>query len=252
MNDQQLAKAIIDLVRAAGDVERRIFNSDFETLTKGDGSPVTLADRLAEDLITKGLQNLCPDIPVVGEEAVAAGIIPDISGGDFFLVDPLDGTAEFVDRGGEFTVNIALLRNFQPVMGVIYAPIIDKLYHAAEGQAFCNGKKISVRARGDQGLVVVTSKRYGDPADVQKYIENMQIDRLEPCSSSLKFCVIAEGIADLYPRFTPTCEWDTAAGDAILQAAGGEVLDLDGVPLSYGKVAQKFLNPHFVAQSHIL
>src|SRR3972149_11534611 len=163
-----LPRELIPLVRAAGAVELDYFRSDIEVSDKADGSPVTLADQEAEALIAAKLHALRPGIPMIGEESVAAGSIPDIAGGEFWLVDPLDGTREFITGNGDFTVNIALLKNFIPVMGIIYAPVADELYFGASGQAFMSLQggplqKISMRQAPAVGLTVVASKRHGDP-----------------------------------------------------------------------------------------
>ena len=249
-----LARKLIPVVRAAGEIELGYFKSGAEVIDKLDGSPVTLADQEAEALIAAKLKVLCPEIPMIGEESVAAGTIPDIAGGEFWLVDPLDGTREFITGSGDFTVNIALLRNFSPVMGIIYAPVADELYFGAEGQAFMSlkgrpEKKISVRKMPAEGLTVVASKRHGDPERLNDFLGNKKVATLTNRSSSLKFCIIAAGQADFYPRLGPTSEWDTAAGDAILRAAGGKVTTLDGKSLSYGKKDRKFLNPEFMASA---
>lgn len=248
----KLAETLIPVARAAGAIELKYYHDGAEVIDKADGSPVTLADQEAEKLITEALQKIAPDIPIVGEEAVAAGTIPDISGGRFFLVDPLDGTREFISGGGDFTVNIALLENFKPVMGVIYAPVSDALYYAGGDKAFVSlgsamPRPIQVRPAPESGLTVVSSKRHGDPEALQAYLNDKKVDAVVSRSSSLKFCVIAAGEADLYPRLGPTSEWDTAAGEAILNAAGGRVTQLDGQPMVYGKSDKKFLNSHFVA-----
>lgn len=247
-----LAEKLIPVVRAAGEVELKYYNDGAEVIDKADGSPVTLADQEAEILISAALKEIAPDIPMVGEESVAAGTIPDISSGRFFLVDPLDGTKEFITGGGDFTVNIALLENFVPVMGIIFAPVSGVLYYGAAGQAFTSGKDgvvkpMHVRTAPEAGLTVVASKRHGDPERLNDFLNGRQIDTLINRSSSLKFCVIAAGEADLYPRLGPTCEWDIAAGEAILRAAGGAVTQLDGAPMVYGKADKRFLNPEFVA-----
>ena len=244
------------LAREAGAIEKDIFDNGFDTEIKQDGSPVTIADQKAEALIVERLAKLTPDIPFLGEESVEDGIIPDISGGTYWCVDPLDGTKEFVSGGGEFTVNIALMENFQPVIGVIYVPVTDRLYAAAGTElAFMQEageqQNIALGARGipEEGLSVVSSRRHGDPDAIENFVKGHKVKEMVNCSSSLKFCVIASGDADVYPRLAPTCEWDTAAGDAILRAAGGHVLNLDGTPLVYGKSDVKFLNPHFYACS---
>lgn len=247
------------LARAAGAVEKQIFEGDFKAEIKQDGSPVTIADQKAEEIIIAKLADLTPAIPFLGEESVAAGDIPDISGGTYWCVDPLDGTKEFVGGGGEFTVNIALMENFIPVLGVIYLPMKDVLYAAAgQGTAFMQraGMKektpLAVRQPPENGLTVIESRRHGNPAAIQHFVRGYKVAELAARSSSLKFCAIAEGVADLYPRLAPTCEWDTAAGDAILRAAGGHVLALDGTPLRYGKQEKEFLNPFFAACSGAL
>lgn len=247
-----LARALIPVVRAAGAIELEYFRAGAEVTDKSDGSPVTLADQEAEKLIAEKLRDLCPAIPMVGEESAAAGLIPDIAGGEFWLVDPLDGTREFITGSGDFTVNIALLRDFTPVMGIIYAPVADELYFGAENSAFMSlqgrpEEKISARPPPSSGLTVVASKRHGDPERLNDFLKNKKVAQMTSRSSSLKFCIIAAGNADFYPRLGPTCEWDTAAGDAILRAAGGRVTTLDGKPLSYGKAGRKFLNPEFTA-----
>lgn len=249
-----LAEKLVPAAYAAGEIELKYYRQGAEVIDKADGSPVTLADQEAEQLIAAALKDIAPDIPMVGEESVAAGIIPDISSGRFFLVDPLDGTKEFITGGGDFTVNIALLENFVPVMGVIYAPVSGHLYYGAAGQAFMAegggmAQPIRVRPAPPQGLTVVASKRHGDPERLNEFLGSWTVDAMVNRSSSLKFCVIAAGEADLYPRLGPTSEWDTAAGDAILRAAGGRVTQLDGAPLVYGKVDKRFLNPEFVASA---
>ncbi len=259
-----LARQLIPIARAAGAIELKYYQSGTEVIGKADGSPVTIADQEAETLITQELARLVPHIPLVGEEATAADSIPDISAGRFFLVDPLDGTKEFITGGGDFTVNIALLENFHPVMGVVYAPVSDVLWYGAcgaegAGLAFVQSagakgdcaldKPMRVRAAPAEGLTVVASKRHGDPEALQDFLAPYKVRETISRSSSLKFCVIAEGQADLYPRLGPTSEWDTAAGEAILTAAGGRVTQLDGSPMAYGKKDRKFLNGHFVARA---
>lgn len=247
-----LARKLIPVVRAAGDIEMKYYREGAEVIDKSDGSPVTLADQEAEKFIFQQLKEIAPGIPVVGEEAVAAGSIPDIASGTFFLVDPLDGTKEFITGGGDFTVNIGLMVDFQPVMGIVFAPVSGELYFGADGEAFMSvgdgpEKRIAVRETPAAGLTVVASKRHGDPEKLNEFLRGRKVEALFSRSSSLKFCAIAAGQADIYPRLGPTCEWDTAAGDAILRAAGGKVTTLDGKPLPYGKADKKFLNPEFVA-----
>ena len=248
------ARALIPVVQAAGKIELGYFRQATAVMDKSDGSPVTLADQEAEKLIAARLHVLFPDIPMVGEESVAGGTIPDISGGTFWLVDPLDGTKEFITGSGDFTVNIALLRNFMPVMGIIYTPVANELYFGAGKEAFMRlqdkpEQKIAVRAVPADGLTVVASKWYGDPVRMDEFLKGKKVAQVINRSSSLKFCCVAAGQADFYPRLGPTCEWDTAAGDAILRAAGGHVTTLGGQNLIYGKTDRKFLNPEFLAFS---
>lgn len=223
--------------------------------SKVDGSPVTAADIAAEAIISKALTGILPGVPMIGEEAAAEGKIPDISGAEYFwLVDPLDGTKEFISGSGDYTVNIALIHKGSPVLGVVYTPVRGELYSGHEpGSALrCvvdddKEKAISVRRPPRGGLTVVTSRNHDDPAEMQKFLENYKVEKLIRYGSSLKICAVAAGKADLYPRLGPTCEWDTAAGDAVLRAAGGCLTDFDGVPLTYGHAVRKFLNPGFIA-----
>lgn len=224
---------------------------------KGDGSPVTLADQAAEAVIEKALKDITPAVPMVGEEAASEGRIPDLSNTDYYwMVDPLDGTKEFISGSGDYTVNIALMYKDTPVLGVVYAPVPGELYagHGA-GTAIRwmedtgKDKAITVRNAPAQGLTVVASKNHGNDAKLDHYLSQFKIEKLLKRGSSLKICAVAAGKADLYPRFGPTCEWDTAAGHAVLDAAGGTLTNVDGSPFIYGKTDQKFLNPEFIAQS---
>ena len=248
-NRRELLERLIPVVREAGNVIMDIYATDFEVRGKGDASPVTEADERAEALILPALEALTPDIPVVAEEAVAAGNIPEV-GDRFWLVDPLDGTREFVSRNGEFTVNVALIEDGQPVLGVVFAPALDRLFAGAVGiAAFVeeSGKRqtISVRAAPDEGLTVVASRSHGDPEALKTFLGKRKVARLRNAGSSLKLCLVAAGEADLYPRLGRTMEWDIAAGHAVLSAAGGRVTDTEKHPMRYGK--PEFANPFFVA-----
>jgi 3'(2'), 5'-bisphosphate nucleotidase len=236
--------AILDVYegRAAADVRQ-----------KADRSPVTAADDAAEAFILAALRDLTPDIPAVSEEASEAGAVPDISGGRFWLVDSLDGTKEFLSRNGEFTVNIALIENGRPVAGVVHAPALGKTWTGAgpDTATFAKGQQppIPIRARAipADGAVVAASRRHGDAAAMDRFLAGFTIKDRVDAGSSLKFCLVASGEADLYPRFGRTMEWDTAAGHAVLHAAGGEVTRADtGAPLVYGKPG--FENPPFIAR----
>ncbi|MFL6696432.1 MAG: 3'(2'),5'-bisphosphate nucleotidase CysQ [Vitreoscilla sp.] len=244
-----LLDALTPLIHEAGEVVMRIYATDFEVEVKGDDSPVTLADQCAEKVIFEGLKRIAPDIPVVGEEAASAGDIPDVSD-RFWLVDPIDGTKEFVNRNGEFTVNIALIEHGVPVIGLVLAPALGRLYAGAAGLgAWVEDRHarqpIAVREVPVDGLTVVGSRHHGDDAAVSAFLAGQSIVAQRTVGSSLKLCLLAEGLADVYPRFGRTMEWDTAAGDAVLRAAGGSVCTLDGAPLAYGKPG--FENPDFAA-----
>lgn len=241
----------------AGAEIMRVYAGDIAVITKGDASPVTEADERAERIILENLKFIAPDIPVVAEEEAAAGRLPEI-GNKFFLVDPLDGTKEFISKNGEFTVNIALIEDGVPVYGAVYAPALDRLFWGGGGEAFAadvkdgaivNVQPIRVRAAPDAGLSAIGSRSHGGDA-TQEYLKDFTVAEFIAAGSSLKFCRLAEGAADIYPRMGRTMEWDTAAGDAILRAAGGRVETLDGKLLAYGKRIQDdapFANPHFVA-----
>ncbi|MEI2300612.1 3'(2'),5'-bisphosphate nucleotidase CysQ [Ensifer sp. MJa1] len=245
---------------SAGRAILDIYHAGPEVTYKPDCSPVTDADACAERIILADLARAFPDIPVVAEESVAAGSVPDISGNTFFLVDPLDGTKEFIGRHDDFTVNIALIENGTPVAGVVYAPALGILYAANHGKAVKavidatfrvdHEAIIGCRSCGDR--MVGLASRSHNSAETLAYLSEHGISDYTAVGSSLKFCLLAEGLADVYPRFSRTMEWDTAAGDAVLRAAGGETLTMEGTPLTYGKRNQKddsdFANPWFVSR----
>ena len=226
----------------AGRAILSVYESDDAAATlKADGSPVTAADQAAEAVILAGLPKLLPDCPIVSEERASAGDVPDISAGRFWLVDPLDGTREFLNRNGEFTVNIALVEEGRPVLGAVYAPVPSTLYLGRVGEAAWrtagNTAETTIAARlpPEDGLTVVASRSHGDRKALSDYLQGYTVAAERQAGSSLKFCLLAEGSADLYPRFGRTMEWDTAAGEAVLRAAGGSVETLDGAALPYGK-----------------
>jgi 3'(2'), 5'-bisphosphate nucleotidase len=232
---------------------------EIEVRAKADASPVTEADEAAEDFILEALAKLTPEIPVVSEEAAAAGSLPDVSGGVFWLVDPVDCTKEFISRNGEFTVNIALIEDGVPVAGVVHAPALAMTWAGAKEAGTPEGKAgrasfsetdhetmtISARRAPEDGLLVVASRRHGDAAVLDRFLAGYPVQDMLSAGSSIKFCLVAAGKADLYPRFGRTMEWDTAAGHAVLRAAGGKVLTAEGEPLAYGKPG--FENPYFIA-----
>lgn len=245
----RLLEALVPIVRAAGAVVMDLYRTDFAVRGKDDASPVTEADERAEALIVPALETLLPGVPVVAEEAVAAGRLPAL-GRRFWLVDPLDGTKEFIGRNGEFTVNIALVEDGEPVLGTVFAPAIERLFLGASGVgAFVeedgHRRPIRCRAVAPAGLTVVASRSHGDAAALDAFLGGRRVAALTNAGSSLKLCLVAAGEADLYPRLGRTMEWDIAAGHAVLAAAGGRVLTLAGEPLRYGKPGLD--NPHFVA-----
>ena len=227
-----------------------VYARPITAVAKSDGSPVTEADAAAEAIILEYLK--ATGIPVLGEESVAAGIIP-VLGERYFVVDPLDGTKEFIKRNGEFTVNIALVEHGVPVMGVVLAPATGETFIGDASGAYCcdtssgvAGEKQAIAVESVTPLRIVASRSHGHAA-LATLCETLEVTEDVSVGSSLKFCLLARGDAQLYPRFTPTCEWDTAAGQAVLEAAGGAVVTLDGERMRYGKHALSFLNPYFVA-----
>lgn len=244
-----LLERLLPIARAAGETILEVYATDFEVRGKSDDSPVTEADHRAEAAILPELAALTPAVPVVSEEAAAAGNIPNVSK-HFWLVDPLDGTKEFIKRNGEFTVNIALIEEGEPVLGVVLAPALGRLYAGARGSgAFVEDEagrgSITCRAVPQAGLTVVASRSHADAEALKRFLAGREVAAQASAGSSLKFCLVAAGEADLYPRLGRTMEWDTAAGHAMLSAAGGRVTTLGGAPLRYGKPG--FDNPHFVA-----
>jgi len=249
MDASELLEEVVAIARSAGDVVLEVYSAAFTVREKADGSPVTEADERAESRILAGLAALTPHVPVVSEEAHSGGRVPHVDG-RFWLVDPLDGTREFVDRTGEFTVNIALVEDGEPTLGVVLAPALRRLFGGARGiGAFAehDGKRRSIACRPPpgEGLTVVSSRSHGDLAALTAFLAGRRVASSAYAGSSLKFCLVAAGEADLYPRLGRTMEWDTAAGHAVLAAAGGHVATLDGRELTYAK--PHFSNPHFVA-----
>ncbi|MDQ3144480.1 MAG: 3'(2'),5'-bisphosphate nucleotidase CysQ [Pseudomonadota bacterium] len=248
MDERALLKAIAVAAREAGAEILRLVAAGFEVETKSDQSPVTVCDRAAEAIILAALAEAAPGMPVIAEEEVAEGRIPE-HGDIYFLVDPLDGTKEFVRGGDDYTVNIGLIVDGTPRLGVVYAPATDRLHLGLVGEGAWieeGGQRRAIRTRPlGEARDAVASKSHFNQA-TSDYLEQA-IGACEHVSvgSSLKFCIVAEGRADIYPRLSPTSEWDTAAGHAVLLAAGGRVDGLDGTPLIYGKTA--FLNRGFCA-----
>lgn len=254
-----LTASLANIAIKAGDVMMEIYAREFTIAEKEDRSPVTEADGAAEEVILKALAEITPDIPVIAEEAFSEGHIPEI-GSVFYLVDPLDGTKEFINRNGEFTVNIALIENGVPIAGVVYAPAIERMFtgnqtSGAEVSNVVDGtltdrKPAKVRDASGSPLTAIASRSHRD-AKTEEYLNHYNISEIVAAGSSLKFCLVATGEADIYPRHGRTMEWDTAAGHAVLRAAGGDVTRLDGSPFLYGKAAEGFANTFFVAKGKI-
>ena len=258
-DDAAMLHALERLALAAGREVMRVFHDGCAIEAKADSTPVTEADRESEKIILAGLRAAFPDIPCVAEEEASAGIVPPRLGEAFFLVDPLDGTKEFVNRRTDFTVNIALVRQGVPEIGVVFAPCGGRFFSGRPGRAevleigvdfeIAGRRPISVR-EGTEPLSVVASRSHNTP-ETEDFIRGLGAAEIVSVGSSLKFCLVAGAEADVYPRFGRTMEWDTAAGDAVLRAAGGMTRTLDGKPLIYGKRNQAddadFANPHFVA-----
>ena len=250
MDENVLVKNLLPCVKEAGSKIIDIYNSKPNAEQKYDGSPVTIADKAAEKIIIKKIKSLCPSIPIVSEENPESHNLKFLS--EFFLVDPLDGTKEFLkfDGKGSFTVNIALIRENEPLIGIVYAPAIKRLFYA--GKTFGSFeenkdgiKKIRIRKSDKNKIVAVASSSHLDQKTKDWLVKN-NIARTVSIGSSLKFCLVASGEADVYPRFGPTMEWDTAAGDAVLRYAGGRVEYLDGSKFTYGK--KNFKNTPFIAK----
>lgn len=260
MSDDKVLQHLEQLAIAAGREIMRLFFSTCAETSKTDLSPVTEADNMAEAMILDGLRSTYHDIPCVAEEEVASAVLPNYLGHSFFLVDPLDGTREFIERRDDFTVNIALIRTGEPAIGVVYAPAKRRLYSGFPGNAssveispnleITRRKRINVRT-GVAPLTIVASRSHRT-SDTEAFIRQHSDATLVSIGSSLKFCLVASGQADIYPRFGRTMEWDTAAGHAVLNAAGGRVVQMDGTPLLYGKRRQEhdvdFANPWFIAE----
>src|SRR5579859_3123335 len=255
MNNSDLKPLLAAAIEAAIEAGREILDvyaGEIAVDQKRDLSPVTLADGRAEAVILRRLAAATPDIPIISEERAEAEGLPAAAADRFWLVDPLDGTKEFIRRNGEFTVNIALIERGRPVLGVVGIPVQGLIYAAAgPGTAHRRdetGRQVPIGARAcpADGATVVASRSHASNAELDRLLEARRVAGRTSAGSALKFCLVAEGAADLYPRLGPTMEWDTAAGQAVLEAAGGRMTRLDGTPFVYGKPG--FLNPGFIAE----
>ncbi len=248
---EPLLGPLLEIAAEAGDRILKIYATDFTVNLKADQSPVTAADMAANDAIVKGLKRLTPDLPVLSEESAATPFAERQRWDSYWLVDPLDGTKEFISRNGDFTVNIALIRNHAPVAGVVYLPVENLSYYGVvDAGAYCRKpaaapQPIHVRPLDGKPARVVASRSHrGELLD--GYLAKLGAHEIVSRGSALKFCLLAEGSADVYPRLGPTSEWDTGAGHAVLLAAGGQVINVDGSPLRYN-TRESLLNPHFIA-----
>jgi 3'(2'), 5'-bisphosphate nucleotidase len=258
---RRLAEGLLSVALAAARAQMAHFGTGVAVERKADQSPVTAADRQSEAIILAGLARVAPGVPVIAEEEVAAGRIPNIAGA-FFLVDPLDGTKGFIKGKPEFTINIGLIEARAPVFGLLYAPALADFYvtlasnEAANARlepgsdvrtlADCGLRAIRTRVPDPHALMALTSQSHLNRA-TESFLAGYNVIERRALASSLKFGLIAKGEADVYPRVGPTCEWDTAAGHAVLAAAGGTVTAIDGTPLLYGNAERGFENPDFVA-----
>ncbi|MEE4175031.1 MAG: 3'(2'),5'-bisphosphate nucleotidase CysQ [Xanthomonadales bacterium] len=247
---QALCDACVRIARDAGDAILEVYAEPFEVMTKDDDSPLTRADLASHRVIVDRLRALTPNIPVLSEESEGITDAERLSWSRYWLIDPLDGTKEFVNRNGEFTVNIALIDNHRPVLGVVHVPVSGQSYAGLVGIGAWrrDGEEepteISTRRPPASPPVVVGSRSHANPK-LEACLAPIGAVELVSMGSSLKFCRVAEGAADLYPRLGPTSEWDTAAAQAVVEAAGGQVLELDGQPLAYNR-KESILNPYFL------
>ena len=256
------------LALKAGKNAMLYFHNDIDVETKSNDSPVTIADREGEEIIIRGIKSQFSKIQIIGEESSENGL-PDTIEDKFFLLDPLDGTKEFINKRTDFTVNIGFIDKSAPVSGIVYAPALNRLFFTLDNKAYetniapddkiiddidalfstlSKAKEIRVRPKPDDGLVVVASRSHLSP-DTEAFLKSFTVKEIVSAGSSLKFCLLATGEADIYPRHGRTMEWDTAAAHALLCAAGGIVHDIDGTILSYGKIARGLDNPYFIAST---
>ncbi len=257
MDLAQWIDPLIRLSEEAGRAILEVYGTNFDVEEKDDQSPLTKADLASNALIVAGLRELTPEIPIISEEFGLPEFEERRQWSIYWLIDPLDGTKEFVNRNGEFTVNIALIREHVPVLGIVHVPVSQVTYSGCEGvgaerrEQGSDPLRIEVARESESPVRVVGSRSHrGESLD--RFLENLGDFEMHPMGSSLKFCRVAEGAADVYPRLGPTSEWDTAAAQAVVEQAGGQVVELDGRPLSYNR-KDDILNPYFLvigAQDH--
>ncbi|MGH8548273.1 MAG: 3'(2'),5'-bisphosphate nucleotidase CysQ [Methylococcales bacterium] len=254
MNLENIAEQVCGIAVRAGRAILEVYNgNDFDIELKQDSSPLTRADLASQKVIEEELSAAFPDLPLLSEESRQVAFEQRKNWTRYWLVDPLDGTKEFIKRNGEFTVNIALIEGGAPILGVVYAPALDRLYWGYDASAWCKSASEAARAirviRKDESVLPfkVVASRSHRSAELERFLETLPPHECVAMGSSLKLCLVAEGQAHLYPRIGPTMEWDTAAADAIVRAAGGMVTTLDGEPLVYNK--PDLLNPYFLVKS---
>jgi len=249
MHLKEMIEPVVALATEAGKAILEVYATDFDVQSKVDESPLTQADLASHRCIVGGLEALTPGIPIISEEEGLPAFEERSKWQRYWLIDPLDGTKEFVNRNGEFTVNIALIDSNRPIFGVVHVPVQDRTYIGCEGEGaeLRDGETITpVRVASSSAPAVrIVGSRSHRGSSLDTFLENVGESDMLPMGSSLKFCVVAEGRADIYPRLGPTSEWDTAAAQAVVEQAGGQVLELDGKPLSYN-VKSDILNPWFV------
>ena len=259
MFQRNILSELIKISHEAGIIIMDIYRNKFEINHKNDNSPVTNADRNAEDFILKKLKKIFPDIPIISEEAYSNKFIPDYDK-KFFLVDPLDGTKEFIKKNGEFTVNIAFINEGYTKIGFINAPAKNKIFFSDGKKSYVietkpkdeitieKARQIKVSDQKQKNLIATISRSHNGK-EIENCLKDYDIEKINYVGSSYKFCLIASGEAHIYPRMSPTCEWDTAAGHAILKTAGGNVTLLNGEELRYGFKESNFINPNFIARN---
>lgn len=251
----EMIPALTALIRTAGAEVLRLYHAGAPVRRKTDGSPVTSADEASEAILLDGLRQIAPDIPVLSEEQVAAGQIPSLSGvRGYWCVDPVDGTKEFINRTGEFALCIGYVEGDRAVGGLVHAPVTDRCFAGLSGwgaiEQAADGTSRDLTGRKPRTGLALVSRSHHDGGVLNNLLVSEGISRQQGMGSALKFGLLAAGEADLTARTGPTCEWDTAAGQAILEASGGSLTTLDGSPLRYGK--EKFLNPGFIARANLM
>jgi len=258
MSYHQYLEQVIVIAKAAGDAIMQVYSTDFNVVKKDDNSPLTQADLAAHQVIVQALSKLTPDIAILSEESDSIGFETRRQWQQYWLIDPLDGTREFVKRNGEFTVNIAFIDQHQPVLGVVYAPVTDLLYYASRGHGAYkqletnHTQSIHTKALNLKQPTVAGSRSHSNEK-MQQFMQHLEstagiAPELISMGSSLKICLVAEGLADVYPRLGPTSEWDTAAAHCVLLEAGGDIVDMSNQSLIYN-TKDSLLNPSFFAKS---